>query len=96
MKVEIHTTGHYSQDELDAMVQEFVDMGFEASIDTNLVKKSVGVPDIQLALIFLAGLAVGSFVNGFFQKMGEDTWDLVIEGLMMLFKKKKIMHLEIK
>ena len=89
MKVDVHTTRHYSPDELDTIVQEFIELGFEVSIDTNLIKKSPGAPDIQLVLLFLAATAVGSYFSGFFKEMGADTWDLVKEALFRLFQKKK-------
>ena len=90
MKVEISTTKDYSQDELDVMISEFGELGFEASADTSLFKKALEVPpDVMLFLIFFLGLAAGNYVAGFFQKMGEDTWDLVKKGVIRLFHKKK-------
>ncbi len=91
LQVEISTTSDYSQDELNEMINEFEKLGFAASAKTSMIKKTVDVPpDI---MFYLAGLTVGAFVVGFFQKMGADTWDLVIEGIMSVFQKKKgVMH----
>lgn len=89
LEVQIHTTRHYERDALDGMVSDLKKHGFDAMAEVSLFKKAaVTTPDIMLVLGYLLGLAVGAYVAGFFQKMGEDTWDHVKEALLELFERR--------
>ena len=88
LNVEINTTPDYTKDELDEMVSATKKYGFHATTKSSMVKKSgIATPDILLCLKYLLAVAAGAYVYGFFQKMGEDTWDHVKMALLNLFER---------